>query len=175
MNCQVRGRAVLARYVGALGELPAPLGLDADHELGYGLLTDPGTQPVWRTYDLARSPTMSGATIRGAAARVRNDGRRELRVAFDAHGRAALAALTAPAVGKRLAIVIDGVVQDAPVLGAPLTDGRLTIDLGRDQPFGHNEDVRTLVEVLRVGALPTAMREVFFAEIEPDGSLRSAE
>lgn len=71
---------------------------------------------------------------------------------FNADGAKKFGDITTKLVGKNLAIVLDNVVQSAPVVEGPITDGRAVIT-GR---FTFDE-AKQLALVLQTGALPVAM------------------
>ncbi len=68
---------------------------------------------------------------------------------FNPDGAKAFAKVTASNIGKRLAIVLDGKVQSAPVIQSAIPDGQAVIT-GRFSP----QEASDLALVLRVGALP---------------------
>ncbi|MCM8794885.1 MAG: protein translocase subunit SecD [Candidatus Omnitrophica bacterium] len=68
---------------------------------------------------------------------------------FNAEGARTFAKVTAENIGKRLAIVLDGKVQSAPVIQSAIPDGQAIIS-GRFTPQQAND----LALILRVGALP---------------------
>ena len=69
---------------------------------------------------------------------------------FDRRGAAIFTRLTGDNVGRQLAIVLDDVVQSAPVIQDKIRGGRASIT-GLD----NDEEARDLAIVLRAGALPT--------------------
>lgn len=71
---------------------------------------------------------------------------------FNDQGAAAWAKFTSANVGKRVAIVLDGVVQSAPVIQTPITDGKseITGTFSADQ-------AKRLATVLQTGALPVSL------------------
>ncbi len=68
---------------------------------------------------------------------------------FNPEGTKAFAKVTAQNIGKRLAIILDGKVQSAPVIQSAIPDGQAVIT-GRFTP----QEASDLALVLRVGALP---------------------
>ena len=101
-----------------------------------------------------RRVAMTGANITDA--RVQMDSRYNqpyVSVAFDSAGARHFADLTTRNVKKRLAIVLDGKVQSAPVIQEPITGGeaRITGDFTM-------EEARDLAVVLRSGALPAPVK-----------------
>ncbi|MCM0606645.1 MAG: protein translocase subunit SecD [Xanthomonadaceae bacterium] len=64
--------------------------------------------------------------------------------------------LTSENVGKRLAIVLDGIVHSAPVINSKITE-RGQITLGRDNTEDIMKEAKDLAIVLRAGALPAQL------------------
>ncbi len=58
----------------------------------------------------------------------------------------------AAVIGKQVAIVLDGVVQSAPAVNEPITDGRTAI-----RGKLHRRDAKQLKTVLETGALPVTL------------------
>jgi len=82
---------------------------------------------------------------------------------FNAHGTKDFANLTTEHKGELMAIVLDGVVQSAPVIRTPITGGRGVIEMG--SAFGGKyqdtlNEANVLSMVLRSGALPVNMQLV---------------
>ncbi len=99
---------------------------------------------------LRKRTLMTGDTITDARMQFDSQyGEPYVSVAFDARGTRQFGDLTTNNVNKRLAILMDGKVQSAPVIQEPITGGeaRITGD------FTH-EEARDLAVVLRSGALP---------------------
>jgi protein-export membrane protein SecD len=78
-------------------------------------------------------------------------------IAFELNdqGASLFASITEENVGRRLAIVLDGVVQSAPVIKSRIGGGR-----GIIEGSFSNEDAKDLALVLRSGALPAPLRVV---------------
>ena len=98
--------------------------------------------------------SMTGETITDA--RVQIDSQHNepyVSVAFNAVGARQFAELTTRNVKKRLAIVLDGKVQSAPVIQEPITGGEARISGDFTM-----EEARDLAVVLRSGALPAPVR-----------------
>jgi hypothetical protein len=83
---------------------------------------------------------------------------------LNAEGTARLAELTRQNVGRRLAIVLDDVIQSAPKVLDPITTGRAVITGDFTK-----EEVDRMVSILRSGALPTTLKPVPVSEttVEP--------
>jgi preprotein translocase subunit SecD len=118
---------------------------------GTELLADKESQ-----YYLVRSSAdMTGATLKSARVEVGNDMAAvapHVAVEFSPEGARLFAALTEANVGRNLAIILDGVVQSAPVIRQAIRDGRAIIE-GNFTP----EEARDLKAVLQAGALPAPL------------------
>ncbi len=71
---------------------------------------------------------------------------------FNAKGTSEWSTFTSNNVGKRVAIVLDGIVQSAPVIQTPITDGRSEIT-GKFSAA----QAKNLATVLETGALPVTL------------------
>ena len=84
-------------------------------------------------------------------------------IEFTGEGRARFASLTSGLVGRRLAIVLDGVVLTAPRVQEPITGGRAVITMGEAQEAEMRPEAEAIALALR-GGVPlecawTATRE----------------
>jgi preprotein translocase subunit SecD len=79
----------------------------------------------------------------------------EIDLQFKRDAARKFASITGRNINKRLAIVLDGVVQSAPVITERIPQGRASIT-GRFTP----EEARDLAIILRAGALPAPLRIV---------------
>jgi hypothetical protein len=119
-------RDSLRTYVRELQHDPRFLPPD-DEEIVIG----PARESRWRTYLVRR-----GGPIGIASADVMwnpTTRKPEVLVVLDAPSRETFASLTSKNVGQKLAILVDGVVNSAPVIMAPITAGRTTIFVGDDR------------------------------------------
>lgn len=101
-----------------------------------------------------RRVAMTGETITDA--RVQMDSQYNepyVSVAFDSRGARQFADITTRNVKKRLAIILDGKVQSAPVIQEPITGGEASISGDFTM-----EEARDLAVVLRSGALPAPVK-----------------
>lgn len=103
---------------------------------------------------LEKNAAMTGQNISDALVQLDRSGFGEPYVSlkFNSQGARDFAKLTADNVGRRLAIVLDGKVNSAPVIREPIPSGEAQIS-GR---FSY-EEAADLAIVLRVGALPAPM------------------
>lgn len=103
---------------------------------------------------LKKRTVMTGETITDARMQIDSQYNEPyVSVAFDSRGARQFADLTTRNVKKRLAILLDGKVQSAPVIQEPITGGEARIS----GDFTH-EEARDLAVVLRSGALPAPVR-----------------
>ena len=111
---------------------------------------------LYRSYTLTRSIPLSGDHVVDAF--VTSDpqtGKPEVSLIFNEPGRKIFGDLTTKNVGNRFAIVLEGMVDSAPVIQTAITGGSCRITLGslgdRNQVFREAEQ---LAIVLKSGALP---------------------
>jgi SecD/SecF fusion protein len=109
-------------------------------------------------YVLKRDPEMTGGSVASAEAQVgleqTNPGAWGVSMKMTPRGRSDFARVTAANVQRQLAIVLDGVVQSAPVIRDKIPSGDASIT-------GGNFDINTakdLAIVLRAGALPAPVK-----------------
>jgi preprotein translocase subunit SecD len=103
---------------------------------------------------LHRRTVMTGETITDARVQIDSQYNEPyVSISFDGRGARQFADITTRNVKKRLAIILDGNVQSAPVIQEPITggDARITGDFTM-------EEARDLAVVLRSGALPAPVK-----------------
>ena len=129
--------------------------IPAGSELGYLQSRDRGTGRVGKEPIVIRSrASMTGETITDARVQFDSQGHEPyVSVAFNSAGARQFADLTSRNVKKKLAIVLDGKVQSAPVIQEAITGGEARIS--GDFTL---EEARDLAVVLRSGALPAPVR-----------------
>jgi len=81
------------------------------------------------TFQLHSEPFLTGGDVQLAAVE-RGDGAARVLVAFHPAGSRRLATVTADHVGDRIAIVVHGRLISAPIVRAPISEGRAVIDGG---------------------------------------------
>ena len=157
-------RAQLARFV----QDRAPQGRE------FRLQTVRGRETFSRTYLLDRQAGLNGEYI--VDARVGFDTspaektRPYVQVTFNRTGAELLASMTAANVKKRMAIVLDGNVDSAPLIQTAIPGGICFIHLGGLKPVNEVlQEAKDLVLTLRGGALPVPLRLVSEERIEPRG------
>ncbi|MEE2837050.1 MAG: protein translocase subunit SecD [Myxococcota bacterium] len=152
--------AALSDKVGA-DKMVAIKEMDASRRPGLTRICEgelPGTpqEKLYRTYILTASVPLSGDHVVDAF--VGTDprtGRPDVQLIFNEVGKSIFGKLTSKNVGNRFAIVLEGMVDSAPVINEPIMGGSCQITLGsmgeRQQQF---KDAEGLAIVLKSGALP---------------------
>ncbi|OGG93321.1 MAG: protein-export membrane protein SecD [Candidatus Lambdaproteobacteria bacterium RIFOXYD2_FULL_50_16] len=100
-------------------------------------------------YVLEKKVLLQGDRIRDARVSFGNSGEAHVSMSFDSEGKDIFAEVTANAVGRRMAIVLDNKVQSAPRINEKIEGGEAQIT-GNFSP----EEASELALVLRSGALP---------------------
>ncbi len=131
----------------------------AGHEIAYGR-KESQLETTYRTYYLNSAASLTGDYITDA--RVQPDpetGAPEVSLTFDRIGGLKFEKLTGEHVGERMAIVLEGEVNSAPVIQTRIGGGRarITLGAGRNQNETLNE-ANDLAVVLRAGALPAPIQ-----------------
>jgi len=118
---------------------------------------DPQTGVTTTTYILLEQPLlMAGSAVKGARLSFEpNTGEAYVLVDFTPAGARTFDQITAANVGKRLAIVLDGVVQSAPTIQERIARGKAQITGSFTTDEAHD-----LAIVLRAGALPAPVKIV---------------
>lgn len=109
-----------------------------------------------RYYLLKDTPELTGSTLVNAKVELGGQyGYPHVSIEFNKDGAKIFAAVTEANVDKNLAIVLDGVVQSAPVIRTRIPDGKAIIEGN----FGM-EEAKLLATVLRAGALPAPVKVI---------------
>lgn len=159
-----RAHTRLARYVAEVRESGrVPDGRDftiGRADVDEGASADEDEAPAWRTYVLYQQPPNGSDPVGGEHledASVANDpqsGEPVVSFAMNAEGARRMQELTSANLQKRMAIVLDGEVESAPVIRGRIgARGQITLGGFRDYNTLLNE-ANDLVIVLRAGALP---------------------
>jgi hypothetical protein len=133
---------------------------DRDKRYEYFILTrDPERDP-----DTARPRAITGEFLVTVAADKDGRGQPAVRFELNSQGAALLHELTMRNKGRQLAILLDNVVQSAPTINDAISGGSGVITGNYT-----NEDVNRLVNILRSGALPAALKPIPVSEttVEP--------
>lgn len=147
-----------------LAALPSEYAVPADHKilfeqkahLDQNGLAD-GTRR-FRSHYLVREPVLTGQSLREVELAEDQMGRPEVALTLNDAGAKRFADFTASHIGKRLAIVLEGVVMSAPTIQSRISGGHVRITLGNANPKTQMQEASDLVAVLRVGELPTLLR-----------------
>jgi preprotein translocase subunit SecD len=139
--------------------LPVP----DDHEIGFEELVDydqdtgKTTEVGWRSFFLFSRAEITGDLITDASiAQEQSQGFGSFYVAisFSPVGADRFGQVTGANVQRRFAIILDGVINSAPVIRSKIDGGRASITLGEGDPDLQLQKARKLELVLRSGALP---------------------
>jgi hypothetical protein len=153
VRCLVTGRFAIQDYVEDAIRRDPRLKLPDDHQLAFERIepTDDG-RPYWRTYYIARASALAADAIAEARPTIDpNTERAAVVLRLRPEAAKAFAELTRATTGKKLALVLDDRVVNAPIVNAPITGGQISLQLaGR----GDQADARQLAIVLASGPLP---------------------
>jgi len=113
----------------------------------------------YRTYVLRSKVEVSGDKLTDARVSLDQSGlgggRPFVSLSFDPEGARQFEEVTGDNIGKRLAIVLDGNVDSAPVIQSKIAGGNAQITLGNQRNYNQMlEEANELSLVLRSGALP---------------------
>ncbi len=122
----------------------------------------PCAVPFYRTITLKAKTEVTGDELTDARVQIDNSGGIQKPVVgftLDKEGADKFADLTAANIGKRLAIVLDGIVDSAPVIQGKIPGGSGQITLGGlKTPQELYQEASDLALVLKAGALPAPVR-----------------
>jgi protein-export membrane protein SecD len=134
--------------------------ISAEHEIAFERIGDPQAPPEkvqWVPYLLQAEARVTGEDLQDAFVSA-DPQTNQPAVSFNLKpsGASEMGELSGNNVGKRLAIVLDGVIHSAPVLQSKITDsGQITLGRGNyDEIFQQAKDTAI---VLRAGALPVKL------------------
>lgn len=157
-------RTVLSRYLTRLGDKDKSMRPDAERELGYEYVyADSVTsRPYWRTYLLRRAVEVGPEHVSNARAiKNKTTGRPEVEVTFTEAGKRRVARLTAANVGKKMAIILDGTIQSAPLIQSAIPGGKAIIHMGGRPGEDLSQVAADLATAINAGSLPRPLTEVF--------------
>jgi len=134
-----------------------------DHQIGFEPLTsfDPdtgkSTDEAWRSMYLYARADVTGDYITDAS--VQQDQQQGLgsyyvMLTFSPAGAERFEEVTGANVGRKFAIILDDVIDSAPVIKTKIGGGRASITMGAGDPEKQLQDAHKLELVLRSGALP---------------------
>ncbi len=155
-------RSSLERVFAAL---PPALAIPADREIACERISsrDPEGTPaetMWRTHYLERRAEITNGDIADAEAVVSTVmmQQSEIRVTLTPEAGRAFESLTARAVGRKLAILLDGEVESAPLVMSRIAGGQIRITLGSGPSASVEQEAVELAAALRTGALEAPLR-----------------
>lgn len=127
-----------------------------DSEVLYHKSEDPTTgKDIKRPFVLKRKTLLTGDLLDDAQVRIDSSQFNDpyVSIRFNSKGTKIFKRVTEDNVGKRLAIVLDGVVHSAPVIREPIPGGRASIEGAFTM-----EEAKDLAIVLRAGSLPAPIK-----------------
>ncbi|HEY2516582.1 MAG TPA: protein translocase subunit SecD [Polyangiaceae bacterium] len=157
-----RENETMTECVARFKKWAATLHVPDDHQIGFEPITDydpdtgKTTETGWRTLYLYNRADVTGDYITDAS--VGSDpqqfGQYYVGITFSPAGADRFEEVTGANVGRRFAIILDDVVNSAPVIKTKIGGGRATITMGSGDPEKQLQDAKKLEIVLRAGALP---------------------
>jgi len=106
--------------------------------------------PTGETFYLHPEPFLTGNDVQLAATELKEEGAQVL-VVFHPAGSRTFATVTTEHVGDRVAMVVHGRLVSAPIVRAPITEGRAIIDGGFSE-----QEAQTLVYELNRPPVPSS-------------------
>ncbi|MEM1025353.1 MAG: protein translocase subunit SecD [Myxococcota bacterium] len=116
---------------------------------------DERTPAVYRTWLLERRTPLTGDTLANAFVAFDSE-KNQYYVAmkFDPKGAIVFERLTTENTKRKMAIVLDDIVDSAPVIQGPIPNGNASINLGGRSQQEMLDEAKALTIVLKAGALP---------------------
>lgn len=119
---------------------------------------EPGKPLRFRSYLLEEKATLTGEYLIDARVQLGDDAverKPHVALTFNRRGADLFEQLTGANVGKRMAIVLDGIVDSAPVIQDKISGGHAQITMGGFKPMQQIlKEAQNLALVLKAGALP---------------------
>ena len=110
---------------------------------------------IWRSYLLGDEVVLDGDAVASALpSNDPNTGRPVVLLEFDRRGAERFGDVTARIVGHKLATVLGGQVQSAPIINGPIRGGRASITTGGDDLATQERERDTMVAALSTVSLP---------------------
>jgi preprotein translocase subunit SecD len=143
------------------------LGVPDDHAVGYEKMEDydpdtgKSTDDGWRTFYLRSRADVTGEYITDAQRSIdQRSGVPEVYVAitFSPAGADRFEQITGDNVNRRFAIILDDVINSAPVIRSKIGGGRASITMGAGDQDQQLKSAEKLEMVLRSGALPAPIQ-----------------
>ena len=145
----------------------ATLDVPDDHTVGYEKTEDydpdtgRATEDGWRTFYLRGRADVTGEYITDAQRAIdQRSGVPEVYVAitFSPQGADRFEQITGENINRRFAIILDDVINSAPVIRSKIGGGRASITMGAGDPDQQLKSGEKLEMVLRSGALPAPIQ-----------------
>ena len=145
----------------------ATLDVPDDHTVGYEKTEDydpdtgRATEDGWRTFYLRGRADVTGEYITDAQRAIdQRSGVPEVYVAitFSPQGADRFEQITGENINRRFAIILDDVINSAPVIRSKIGGGRASITMGAGDPDQQLKSAEKLEMVLRSGALPAPIQ-----------------
>jgi len=132
--------------------------LPQDTEVLFEVSRDPVTKEIVDAdpYVISKQAPVTGDMLRNAQVGIHNN-EPHVSLSFNKIGTKNFGELTKANVGKRLAIVLDGFVNKAPVIQTGIMDGEAQITLGYGNYQSLSQEAEDLALLLREGALPATL------------------
>jgi preprotein translocase subunit SecD len=154
----------LSECLGRFRAWAKTLSVPDDHTIGFEPVTEPveGTEPLqfkqvgWRTLYLFGRAELTGdyITDAGTGQDQQNFGQYYVLLSFSPAGADRFEEVTGANVNRRFAIILDDIVDSAPVIKQKIGGGKATITMGAGDQERQLHDAKQLELVLRSGALP---------------------
>lgn len=155
------GYALVSQDRAAIEAVAKPL-VPADRELLFSEEALAGSKTLYRSYVVKAATELTGEDVLDAFVSVDNsqlDQRPVVSMQFTGPGGRRFANITGANVQKRMAIVLDDVIQSAPVIQQKITGGSAQITLGSGQGYDKIiEEANDLSMILKSGALPATIK-----------------
>lgn len=161
------GRQILEAFLDGV-ELPDNREISFQQQQGKDSAGNPTADVTWRTYYTVKVAGITGEYIDEAAVQFGEQGKPNVSLRFNQEGAGIFADLTEKNVQKRMAIILDGKVQSAPVIQEKIAGGNCQITLGRADALDNlMSEANDLVVVLNAGALPAPIKPVTESTVGP--------
>lgn len=154
----------MSECLGRFKDWAKTLTVPDDHVVGFESVTEPveGSEPLqfkqvgWRTLYMYARAELTGEYITdaGIGQDQQNFGQYYVQLTFSPAGADRFEEVTGANVNRRFAIILDDVVDSAPVIKQKIGGGRAQITMGAGDPEKQLHDAKQLQLVLQSGALP---------------------
>lgn len=126
-------------------------------KLGNAVSLEAGRRP----YLLRLDSTLSGDLLDDAMITQGQFGEPKVSFSLNVEGTAIFKKMTEENVGRQIAIVLDDVVNSAPVVNEPIPSGQAQISLNTAGGYDNTmKEAKIIVTALRAGALPAALQQL---------------